>query len=234
MPIWSPDGQTVAFATSRSGALDIYQRPSDASRADEPLLKLGASNLLLSDWSLDGRFLTYYLADPKTQLDVWVLPLFGDRKPFPFLHQPFNEFQGQFSPDGKWMAYVTDDESGHRNVFVQSFPQSTGKLQISADAGGTQPRWRRDGRELFYLAEDRKLMAVAIKTTATLEAETPKVLFETTRRVASPTHTYAVSADGQRFLLNRPADGASPRDQPWGDEPRAITVVLNWSGLLKR
>lgn len=105
-----------------------------------------------SDWSPDERFLTYFRSDPKTQLDQWVLPLFGDRQVFPFLNAEFNESQGQFSPDTKWMAYVSD-ESGVSQIYVQSFPTLTGKFQISTE-GGSQPRWRRDGRELFYVAAD--------------------------------------------------------------------------------
>jgi Tol biopolymer transport system component len=151
-----------------------------------------------------------------------VLPLFGDRQPFPFLHGEFNESQGQFSPDGKWMAYVSD-ESGESQIYVQSFPKPTGKWQISAN-GGSQPRWRRDGKELFYVAPDRKLIAVTVKTGPTFEAEAPRVLFETTLPAVAPRQTYAVSADGQRFLLNAPVDTESP----------PMTIVLNWTGLLKR
>ena len=110
VPVWSPDGRTVAFASSRNGGLDIYQRPSNASGPDEPLLKLNAPPIMFpSDWSSDGRFLTYYRTDPKTGLDIWVLPLDGDRKPFPLLHAEFNESQPQFSPDGRWVAYVSDE-----------------------------------------------------------------------------------------------------------------------------
>jgi eukaryotic-like serine/threonine-protein kinase len=211
------------FASGRSGTLDVYQRPSNASAPDEPLLRLNAPPIVFpSDWSSDGRFLTYYRSDPKTQLDVWVLPLFGDRKPFPFLHSDFNESQGQFSPDGRWMAYMSD-ESGNPQIYVQSFPELTGKWQISTD-GGSQPRWRRDGKELFYVSPDRKLMAVRVKSGATFEAESSRALFETTLPAMAIRQTYAVSADGQRFLLNAPLETESP----------PMTVVLNWTGLLKR
>jgi Tol biopolymer transport system component len=118
-----------------------------------------------SDWSSDGRFLTYYRTDPKTGLDIWVLPLDGDRKPFPLIQTEFNESQSQFSPDGRWVAYVSD-ETGGPQIYVQSFPKLTGKWQVSTD-GGTQPRWRHDGKELFYLALDQQLMAVTVLPGAT-------------------------------------------------------------------
>jgi len=221
VPVWSPDGRTVAFASERNGGLDVYQRPSNAGGPDEPLLKLNAPPIMFpSDWSSDGRFLTYYRTDPKTGLDIWVLPLDGDRKPFPVLHAEFNESQPQFSPDGRWVAYVSD-ETGTPQIYVQSFPMLTGKWQISTD-GGTQPRWRRDGKELFYLALDRKLTAVTVMPGATFEADTPRALFETTLPVSAFRQTYSVSADGQRFLLNAPLETtASP-----------MMVVLNWPALL--
>ena len=223
VPVWSPDGRTVAFASARNGGLDIYQRPSNASGPDEPLLKLNAPPIVFpSDWSSDGRFLAYYRGDPKTQLDIWVLPLVEERKPFPFLHAEFNESQAQFSPDGRWMAYQSD-ESGSPQIYVQSFPTLTGKWQISA-SGGSQPRWRRDGKELFYLAPDRKLMAVMVKPGAIFEAEGPRALFETALPVAELRQTYAVSADGQRFLMNAPLDAGSP----------PMTIVLNWTAGLKK
>ncbi len=223
VPMWSPDGRLVVFASRRSGALDLYQRPSNGSGPDELLLKLSAAPIVFpSDWSADGRFLAYYRTDPKTQLALWVLPLFGDRQPFPFLRAEFNESQGQFSPDGRWMAYVSD-ESGKPQVYVQSFPTLTGKWQVSPD-GGSQPKWRRDGKELLYVAADGKLMSVAVRTGAAFEAEAPHALFETMLSPGPNRQNYAVSADGERFLMNTPVGAASNR----------MTVVLNWTGLLKK
>ena len=150
------------------------------------------------DWSLDGRFILFSNFDPRTnQFDLWVLPLFGDRQPVPFLTTPFEEKQGQFSPDGRWVAYCSD-ESGKDEVYVQSFPVAGNKVLISTD-GGREPRWRRDGRELFYLAADGKLMAVEVKAGSTLTAGIPKALpFKVIRRNWA---SYAVTADGQRFLV---------------------------------
>jgi eukaryotic-like serine/threonine-protein kinase len=139
-----------------------------------------------------------------------------------FLDGDFNESQAQFSPEGKWMAYVSD-ETGGPQIYVQSFPTLGGKWQISTD-GGTQPRWRRDGKELFYLAPDRKLMAVTVKTGDTFERETPRPLFQTALSLVDLRQTYAVSADGRRFLLNTPVETASS----------PMTIVLNWPALLKK
>jgi len=222
VPIWSPEGSPIAFASFRTGVLDIYQRPANMGAPDEVLLKLGARPIVFpSDWSSDGRYIAYYRTDPKNQLDIWVLPMFGDRKQFPYVHGEFNESQGQFSPDGKWMAYVSD-ESGSPQIYVQSFPGLTGKWQISPNGGG-QPRWRPDGKELYYVAPDQKLMAVMVRSGATFEAEAPRALFETALPTSPQRQTYAVSRDGQRFLLNAPLDVASP-----------MTIVENWTAGLKK
>jgi eukaryotic-like serine/threonine-protein kinase len=223
VPTWSPDGRTLAFASNQKGGLDIYQRPANASGPEQSLLALNATPIVFpSDWSSDGKFLAYYRTDAATRLDVWVLPLTGDRKPIPLLRADFNESQAQFSADGKWITYVSD-ESGIPQVYVQSFPILSGKWQISAD-GGTQPRWRRDGKELFYLAPDRKLMSVGVKSGTIFEVETPRALFQTTLSLTDLRQTYAVAADGERFLLNAPVESVSA----------PMTIVLNWQALLNQ
>jgi dipeptidyl aminopeptidase/acylaminoacyl peptidase len=221
VPIWSPDGSTVAYASVHGSGLDIYQRPANQSASEQLLLKLDAAPIMFpSDWSPDGRYLAYYRTDPKRRNDVWVLPRFGDRQPFPLIQTEFNEWQAQFSPDGKWIAYVSD-ESGVSQVYVQAFPMQSGKVAIST-AGGTQPRWRRDGKELFYLAPDRKLMAVAIGVGTPLTAGTPQPLFQTTLDPGAFRQMYETSADDNRFLLNQFIESAA---QP-------LTVVLNWPALM--
>jgi dipeptidyl aminopeptidase/acylaminoacyl peptidase len=177
-----------------------------------------------TDWSSDGRFVVYDAADPKTNTDVWVLPTTGDRQPFPLLQTEFNEQQGRVSPDGRWIAY-TSDETGRLEVYVQSFPAPGGKWQIST-SGGADPRWRRDGPELFFISSDGKLMAVDVKVDSVFHAGLPHQLFDArvSGLVDVRTH-YAVTADGRRFLVNRlsEGEGASP-----------ITVVLNWTEALRK
>ena len=186
------------------------------------------------DWSRDGRLLLYSNQDPKSGTDLWALPMTGDRKPFPVLQTRFDEILGQFSPDGRWLAYASN-ESGRNQIYVQTFPETGGKWQISVD-GGLQPRWRRDGQELFYVAPDNRLMAAPIHVapgTRALEASAPVALFQT--NIATGVNIvpagfqarsqYAVAADS-RFLINVFADEGPPPP---------ITVVQNWAaGLEKR
>jgi eukaryotic-like serine/threonine-protein kinase len=225
-PVWSPDGNRIAFNSSRSGSIDLYLKPASGAGNEELLFK---SNNPKGphDWSSDGRFILYGELDRKTNVDLWVLPLFGDHKSIPLLQTSFTETQGRFSPDGRWIAYVSN-ESGTFQVYVQSFPPSGGKWMISTN-GGIQPRWRRDGKELFYLAADRKLMVVDVKEDANkFEAGSPQALFEMHVSVGlGPigTSSYEVTRDGQRFLVNTPGEESSPSP---------LTVVLNWTAGLKR
>ena len=198
--------------------MDLYQKLASGAGQDEVLLKSDVP-MQASDWSRDGRFILYATNDPKTNWDLWVLPMTGDRKPIPFLQTGFSEREARFSPDARWIAY-TSDESGRDEVYVQSFPASGGKWQISTTSG-SQPQWRHDGKELFYLAPDQKLMAVAVQAGSTFEAEVPKALFEArTPRVSGSRNYDAGAADGQRFLINTLAaqQAAAP----------PITVVVNW------
>jgi eukaryotic-like serine/threonine-protein kinase len=173
-------------------------------------------------------FLIYTNHDPKTKADIWILPLAGDGRPLAYLTSEFNEGSGRLSPDGQWMAYVSD-ESGRDEVYVQRFPRGGGKTPISTQ-GGARPRWRRDGRELFYISADEKLMAVDVKQGETFGAGVPHALFQVrirdwTNRIdyVYASDNYAVSVDGQRILVNVPTDQRSP----------SITVVLNWTAGLK-
>jgi Tol biopolymer transport system component len=223
-PVWSPDGSRIAFASNREGMLNLYQKPASGAGKEELLLKTDLAKFP-SDWSADGRFLLYAVADPKTKFDLWVLPLFGDQKPFPFLQTEFNERNGRFSPDGRWIAYASD-ESGAYQIYVQSFPTSGGKWQVSTN-GGFFPAWRRDGKELFYVSPEKKMMAVEVKGEgATFEPALPKVLFDMRiRTFIDPQARFAVTADGQKFLVNNTI----------GETTSApIAVVLNWTADLKR
>ncbi len=225
-PVWSPDGSRILFASDRDGIADLYVRAASGAGKDEALVKSN-NRKIATDWSMDGKFILYQENDPKTGYDIWVLPLSGEQKPFPFLQTEFDERQGRFSPDGKWIAYVSN-ESGKWQVYVQSFPAPGSKWQVSTD-GGAQPQWRRDGKELFYLAADRKIMAVdTSQSSHTFDAGALKALFELRiQSVGLPgiRNFYAASGDGQRFLVTALLE--EPTTTP-------TTVVLNWTADLKK
>ncbi|MFN2482223.1 MAG: protein kinase [Pyrinomonadaceae bacterium] len=223
-PVWSPDGGSVAYYSARDGSTAIYRKPAGGAGEGEALIN-SPGGKLLNGWSPDGRFILYQHYSPQTNWDLWVLPLEGERKPAPLLQTNFVEIQGRFSPDGKWIAY-TSNESGEWQVYVRSFPEAGGKLMVSTGGGG-QPQWRGDGRELFYLAPDRNLMAVDVKAdSATFEAGVPRPLFELRYVGGFPGGGgYDATLDGKRFLVNTPTQE---------ERPRPITVVLNWTVDLKR
>jgi Tol biopolymer transport system component len=223
-PIWSRDGREIVFSSLRAGGWAFYLKKTDGSGQEEVLLKPGGLNNFPDDWSPDGKFIVYTHNNQKTREDLWVLPMTGDRQPFPLLQSEFNESQAQFSPDGKWIAY-SSDETGTREVYVQPFPASGGKWRVSS-GGGESPRFRRDGRELFYLSGDRRIMAVEIKPGAAFTAGAPVALFEA-RLMSEATfaRSYAVSGDGQRFLVNSSGDES---------DKTPISVVVNWTAGVKR
>jgi dipeptidyl aminopeptidase/acylaminoacyl peptidase len=208
--------------TKLANRQDLYQKLTNNAGGEELLLANGRGNIP-TDWSSDGRFLLYKRLGDSTGWDIWALPFEGDRKPIAVVQTKAEDRNAQFSPDGKWIAYESDD-SGRFEIYVQPFPGPGPKEQIS-NAGGTQVRWGADGRELFYIALDRQLMAVPIHLDAehrTIEAARPAPLFTT--RVGDPDQSvsrqqYIVSADGSRFLMNTLTgeDTTSP-----------ITVILNW------
>ncbi len=199
-PVWSPDGSHIAWSANRDGAFQIYQKLASGVGPEELLLKAD-ERLGPGDWSADGRFLLYSREAQKTKYDLWVLPLAGDHQPSLFLQTPFQEDWGRFSPDGRWIAYISNDQ-GRAEVYVQTFPASGGKWQIST-SGGYIPRWRSDGKELYYISGDLKLMAVEVKSGSSFEAGVPRVLFDLAlpRVISTNFGGYDVSADGQRFLF---------------------------------
>jgi serine/threonine protein kinase len=237
-PVWSPDGSKIAFARRQGGiggVVNLYQRSSNGTGQDELLFE-SAETKVPSDWSRDGKFLIFANQGANTRYDLWALPMDGsskpsDRKPILLLQTRYSELQSQLSPDSRWLAYISG-ESGTTQVYVQPFAPGwskpiTGKWQIST-LGGTQPRWRGDSKELFYLAADRKLMAVDIKAGAqTFDRGTPQALFES-RSSATGMHTigYAVTSDGKRFLMPVAA-GAQGETPP-------LTVVVNWPAWVKK
>jgi serine/threonine protein kinase/Tol biopolymer transport system component len=220
--IWSPDGSRIVFESSRKGHYDLYQKPVNGTGTEEVLLEDNLDKVPVS-WSPDGRFILYVTLGgaPKGD-DLLVLPLSGDRKPFPFLNTEFNEVNGRFSPDGRWVVYQSD-ESGKFEVYVAPFPGPGEKTQIST-TGGIQPRWRHDGTEIFYLAPDIKLMATTVNGKGSrFEVGAVKPLFETS--INAVRNSYDVSADGQRFLVNTAPEQALSAP---------ITIVLNWTAGLKK
>jgi Tol biopolymer transport system component len=225
-PIWSPDGSQIVYAFRVSGTMELYQKTTDGTGAAEVLL-VDHRNKFPNCWSPDGRFILYMVDNgAPTGWDLWLLPLFGDRKPFPFLQTPFYEAQGRFSPDGRWIAYISN-ESGRYEAYVTHFPGPGGKWQVSsggATSFGVWPRWRRDGKEITYLAPDDTLMAAAVNGQGDrFETGEVRPLFAPRLRRGrrSP---YDVSPDG-RFLINTVVErGASS----------SLEVILNWTAALKR
>ena len=226
LPVWAPDGSRIAFQATRDGMRSLFEKLSNGAR-DEQRLFASSSPKIPADYSPDGRTLLYVDRDAATGSDLWALPLNGAQKPFAVVHTRFEEDEGQFSPDGHWLAYRSN-ESGQSEIYVQRFP-GPGAKQLVSSGGGSQPRWRRDGRELFYVAADLRLMAMTIRAAADeqpLDVSTPVPLFPT--RLAGtdqPRPQYAVARDGQRFLMNVVADEATTAP---------ITIVQNWSAALKK
>jgi eukaryotic-like serine/threonine-protein kinase len=227
-PIWSPDGKRILYMSNPDGVFDLYQKLASGAKEEELLLKSSETKAPTSV-SLDGRFLLYFLVDPKTSLDLWVLPLMGDKKPFPFLRTKYNEADGDFSPDGHWVAYRSD-ESGRYEIYVRRFsPDSPaegtdtgGKWQVSY-SGGIEPRWSTDGKKLYYLTLDWKVMEVEVSTNPAFRAGTPKLLFQGPLQRGITHGRYTV--DGKRFLFRAPVEQTAQAP---------FTVVLNWQSALKR
>jgi Tol biopolymer transport system component len=220
-PLWSPDGRHVAF-TSRGG-LDITIS-STVGPPEEKLLLHDNERKTVQDWSPDGRFLVYTRVNPQTKLDVWLLPLSDAKRTVPLLATAANERGARISPDGRWVAY-NSDESGRSEVYIQEFPKLGSKRAVST-GGGAGPSWRRDGGELFYLSPSRTLMAVGLDFSKGMAFRPPTALFRASLAgdFADARNHYSAAPDGQAFLVNvieETADHAS------------ITVMVNWRAALK-
>ncbi|SPF46036.1 Serine/threonine protein kinase [Candidatus Sulfopaludibacter sp. SbA4] len=230
-PTWSADGSRIVFVSIRGSGIGIYQKASNLAGQEE-LLYQSPDLKGLPNWTHDGKFLMYTALGSDGKGGLWILPAAGsatDRKPLPFLRTGFDETFGRFSPDGRWVAYQSN-QSGKNEVYVLPFdaanpgsPSAAGLHQVSKD-GGTFPRWSQNGKELVYLAPDGNLMSVEVRVTGSaFQTGTAQPLFKLP--AASP---WDVSADGQRFLIAAPASsGAAPASAPYH-------VVMNWTGLLKR
>lgn len=218
-PVWSADGRKIAFGSNRDGVYNLYIK--NATGSTEEVLFKNEHNKFLMDWSRDGKYLLYGEQDPaKRKQDLWVLPMGGDHTPVVYVRNEFDHRDAKFSPDMHWVAY-SSTEASRPEVYVQAFPSASEKVQVSVN-GGTLPRWRDDGRELYYLEPGGRMMAVEVRPGARFETGAPKPLFET--RLSNSMIGYDVYRGGQRFVM--PAAS--------GTLSAPLTILLNWSAQLKK
>jgi Tol biopolymer transport system component len=209
---WSPDGSRICWTSAQGAGYQILQKAASGAGENEVLADSDAL-VWINSWSPDGKFILFDRYASETKQDLWVLPLEGDRQPFAYLKGPFNEREGRFAPDGRWVAY-TSNESVRHEIYLQSYPASAVKIQISTN-GGSNAQWRGDGKELFYITSDNKLASVEVKPNGA-GAGLPKPLFE----LGLLRPHYAVSADGQRFLfVNQAQQGKSVQ----------YDMIANWA-----
>jgi eukaryotic-like serine/threonine-protein kinase len=224
-PVWSPDGNRIVFESDRKakGAhSDLWIKPLDGGK--EEILAASADNRHPEDWSPDGRFVSFGVVGAlNRRLQIWLFDLARERHAIPFATEAeaWNLANSRFSPDGRWIAYGSD-ETGRSEVFVRAFGGPGGKWQVSS-SGGNHPVWRRDGRELYYLSSDNKIMAVAVASEGTFRAGPPLELFSVNLKLLNENRAYDVSADGRRFLVNsQSSDQASP----------PLELLVHWTSLL--
>ncbi len=217
-PLWSPDGSRIAYSSARKGPTlrDIFWKASGGAAAEELLLE-DAGDKAIESWSADGKLLLYNVGSR----DTYAVPVSGDRKPYPVLKASFAQDHASLSPDGHWIAYVSQ-ESARREVFVQTFPPAGGKWQIS-NGGGTEPSWRRDGKEIYFISGS-KFKAVEVKASgSSFEASIPRDLFEVQLDSINRRNRYVATPDGQRFLFV-----ITPKSL----DTTPFVVVQNWQTLL--
>jgi hypothetical protein len=217
--VWAPDGDHVVYTGRPDGVRNLHIKRVDGSKLDEPLLPPGPDRIP-TDWSPDGRHILFE-ENPFTNSDLWTLQM-PERAPAPFVGSEFQERGGQFSPNGEWVAYVSN-ETGRDEVYVRSFPGATGKRKVSVN-GGRAPRWRHDGKELIFVGSDGAILAAPVSAADRFVSGVPRPLFTTDMR---GNHDGWFSTDGKRFLIIPNPPGPVPPAPP-------ITVVLDWTSLLKR
>jgi Tol biopolymer transport system component len=226
--VWSPDGKRIAFLSTRSGGFTILLKSVDGTGAEESLFFDKDHFATPESWSPNGRFVSLRFLTADRGFDILIVPLEGDRKPRPFGQTEFNEAGGRFSPNGHWIAYVSN-ESGRNEVYVQPFPGPGAKWQVSTE-GGSAPVWSRNGRELFYMTTDRKIMSLAVTTQPNFKTAARRTIGDIPPglpgRPGRTNGLYDVSVDGQRLLYVKASE-----DKPAISELR---VILNWTEELKR
>jgi Tol biopolymer transport system component len=233
-PIWSADGKWIVFSSDRNGTFDLYKKSADGGSPERLLIQSNVDKRA-NDWSRDGRFLLYGVRSSNGQAEVlpvsgdqtWVLPLSGDAKPAPFHRTEFTNGYSSFSPDGKWIAYMSD-QSSRFEIYVRAFQAGRaaatgdyaggGEWQIS-EGGGSFPHWRRDGRELFYRTSDGRTMAAPVTTGATFQAGVARVIFTSNFGERAIPDNFAVTGDGQHFLMLSPLQ----------TESLGATIISNWT-----
>jgi Tol biopolymer transport system component len=217
-PVWSPDGARLVFRSNRDRKHDLYIRPAVGGGEEQPFLKTPAAKYP-TDWSPDGAFVVYHANDERTHYDVWAVPIGHPDQPRPLVQTEFDEMQGQISPSGRWLAY-TSNQSGRLDVYVQALGPDGRKWQISTD-GGSDPKWRADEKELFYIGRDGRMMSVDLPGAA-FDPGTPRPLFllRDVSAVAPYVSAYDLQRDGQRFLVRVPIEHL--QTQP-------LNVLVHWS-----
>ncbi len=227
-PVWSPDGSRVLFRSNRGGTFDLYEKRMDGATDDRLVLHTSLEKWP-DDWSQDGRYVIYEERSAETQDDLWLLPMDGDRTPVALVRSPFTETFGQFSPDGRWIAYQSD-QSGRDEVYLRRFPAPGANAaqgavyQVSKD-GGERPLWRRDGKELIYIGANRMITAVDVTADPRISTGPPRPLFQMPGTGIIGFVRLEMHPDGQRFLIRAPV----------GDDARSpFTIVMNWQAALRR
>jgi Tol biopolymer transport system component len=243
--LWSPDGSQIIWQSQRGGGWGVYRKASNGSGTEELLYKAPANGAFaLTDWTRDGRFILFHGSNPPAKVDIFALPVgpgtSADRQPIPVIQTPAAELGGYVSPDGKWIAYISD-ESGRQEIYVQAFNPNfnqgskngsspvSGKWMVSKGTLG-MARWRSDGKELVFISADGAIMSVDVMPGAAFQASQPKQLFQLPSSVlalggATPGARMDVTRDLQRFLVTVPAQNNSRQE---------FTVVLNWQSALRR
>jgi Tol biopolymer transport system component len=221
VPLWSPDGKQILFSSNRKLGFHLYLKNADGSGSEEEVVDLGGNVQVNTwDWSRDGKYILVRNAN-----ELWYVS-WPERVAKPLLQAKWTVRNAQFSPDGQWMAYASN-ETGSMEIYVSPFPSVNGKWQVSSE-GGQEPRWRQDGKELFYLSAEGKMMAVPLTTGAKFEAGSPVALFQTRRRQplsSQDVFSYDVSGDGQRFLIATKLDETNSAP---------LSVLLNWVSEMEK